>query len=215
MEHSDPIALEAVRLVRFAVWPGLALLALLLFHSPLTRLLDRLQNVTAKKSVDGFEIALAASALQAAESTRGGVAAASPEDVAKTVTRVAKERAHSRQGPSVLWVDDEPENNALERASLKAVGVRFTLARSTDEARPSLDANIYDAVISDFARPNADNAYALLELVRSKAPSTPVIIYSGTAEPNEVQEAKSRGAYGQTNRPSELFSLLMEALERS
>jgi len=34
----------------------------------------------------------------------------------------------------VLWVDDRPENNSHERQAFEALGLRFTLAQSTDQA---------------------------------------------------------------------------------
>ena len=34
----------------------------------------------------------------------------------------------------ILWVDDRPENNTFERQAFEAMGIRFTLALSTDDA---------------------------------------------------------------------------------
>jgi CheY-like chemotaxis protein len=37
-------------------------------------------------------------------------------------------------GKSILWVDDRPANNIYERQAMEALGIRFTISTSTEEA---------------------------------------------------------------------------------
>jgi hypothetical protein len=55
-------------------------------------------------------------------------------------------------GNHVLWVDDQPDNHVYERQAFEAVGLRFTLARSTAEALASLKQHRYAAFISGMGR---------------------------------------------------------------
>jgi len=217
MTDPDPIVLEAIRLIRSAIWPIVLVLALLLFHAPLTRLIDRLQNITAKRTESGFEVALAAASLGAAEARRPGGPALSPADIASTVRRAQSEMPASGFGtPTILWVDDNPDNNVYERNALEVLGVRFRLAASTDEAKKQISANGIDLVISDFKREaDPDAGYGLLDYLKTQSNPPPYIIYAASATPALVAEAKSRGAFGETNRPAELFSLVVDALARS
>ena len=52
----------------------------------------------------------------------------------------------------ILWVDDRPENNTYERQAFEAMGLRFTLALSTDEAFERLSQGKFAAIISDMGR---------------------------------------------------------------
>jgi CheY-like chemotaxis protein len=119
----------------------------------------------------------------------------------------------TRESWAVLWVDDQPSNNAYERRSLEALGVRFTISIGTDDAIGKLVQHHYDAIISDMRRPPDDQAgFTLLEQVRKLRVASPFILYCGSRRPEHVAESKRRGAYGQTNDPDELIQLVTEAL---
>ena len=51
----------------------------------------------------------------------------------------------------ILWVDDRPQNNVYERQAFEGVGLRFTLALSTDEAVERLSQTKYAAIIWTWA----------------------------------------------------------------
>lgn len=55
-----PIVTEVIRSIRAAIWPAVLVLALLMFHVPLSRFIERLQGVTAKRTDSGYETAFAA-----------------------------------------------------------------------------------------------------------------------------------------------------------
>jgi CheY-like chemotaxis protein len=117
---------------------------------------------------------------------------------------------------NVLWVDDHPENNVNERRSLESLGVHFALARSTDEAVDQLQRQQFDAIISDMGRPPDTQAgYTLLDQLQASGAHPPFIIYAGSSAPEHKAEARSRGAVGCTNRPQELFEMVLSALKQN
>ena len=64
-----------------------------------------------------------------------------------------------------------------------------------------------------MARPEGATAgCGLLEKARAAAITIPIVFHTASAAVNLVREAKERGAYGQTNSPDELISLVTGAL---
>ncbi len=114
----------------------------------------------------------------------------------------------------ILWVDDNPDNNRYERMSLEAVGLKIILSTSTDDAINKIRRRSFDAIISDMGRPPDSRAgYTLLGALRDEGNDTPFIIYAGSRAPEHIKEAKKRGAIGTTNRPDELFEMVLATLE--
>ncbi len=114
---------------------------------------------------------------------------------------------------NVLWVDDRPENNRFERNAFEQVDVQFVNVTSSAEAIKAFQIQKFDAVITDFRRrADEQGGFAVLERLKALEPTTPVIIYSSTATPDQVREAKRRGAYGQTNSAPQLFEMVLEAI---
>ena len=112
-------------------------------------------------------------------------------------------------------MDDNPSNNVHERQALEALGVSFALATSTDEVLDKLKHQSFDAIISDMGRPpDAQAGYTLLDKLRASGDKTPFIIYAGSRAPEHRAEARRRGAVGCTNRPDELFEMVLSALGR-
>jgi len=96
---------------------------------------------------------------------------------------------------------------------LAALGVTFVLATSTDEALERLKIQSFDAIISDMGRPPDSQAgYTLLDRLRAGGDQTPFIIYAGSRAPEHRAEARRRGAVGCTNRPDELFEMVLSVL---
>jgi CheY-like chemotaxis protein len=212
------------KLLGALIWPLVALFVLIRFGPPLRDFAASLGEFTLKGG--GFEAsakrqqAEAAAALAAAAASRPE-AGATPEATAKearaaaeVVAEVVTPRAMRRAaGSSVLWVDDRPGNNVHERQALEALGVRFVLATSTDEALEKLKQYPVDAIISDMGRPPDSQAgYTLLEKLRAAGDRTPFIIYAGSRAPEHRAEARRRGAVGCTSRPDELFEMVLSVL---
>lgn len=113
----------------------------------------------------------------------------------------------------ILWVDDRPDNNIYERRAFESVGIRFTLALSTNEALELLKHNKYVAIISDMGRKEGDReGYVLLDTIRRQGDQTPFVIYAGSNLPEHKQEMLEHGGQGTTNNPQELFPMVMKAI---
>ncbi|MES0159304.1 MULTISPECIES: response regulator [unclassified Mesorhizobium] len=116
---------------------------------------------------------------------------------------------------SILWVDDRPENNTHERQVLEALGLRFTLALSTEEAFERLSAARYAAIISDMGRKEGPReGYVLLDRLRAQDDQTPLFFYAGSNAPEHKQEALDHGSQGSTNNAQELFEMVTKAVIR-
>lgn len=158
----------------------------------------------------------------------GGLPLSQPEAIAKTLQTlvlVPGSASHAaptytpqaqRTGLSLLWVDDRPSNNVHERRTLERMGITVAISTSTDDALGKLVQHHYEAIISDMSRPPDMRAgYTLLEQVRTLGVGAPFILYCGSHTPEQVAEAKRRGAYGQTSALYELLELVRSALHMS
>lgn len=114
------------------------------------------------------------------------------------------------KGAKVLWVDDHPEWNSWEIAFLESMGARVRTVETTKSAL-ALIGKSFDIVLSDIAREGKETAGVdALPQLKSAAPETPVVFYIGQEPTREVPV----GAFGITNRPDELFHLILDVLER-
>jgi CheY-like chemotaxis protein len=109
----------------------------------------------------------------------------------------------------ILWVDDRPENNAYERQAFEAIGLRFTLALSTDEALERLSQTKYAAIISDMGRCEGPReGYVLLDRLRKEGNSIPLFFYASSNAPEHKRETREHGGQGCTNNAQELFEMV-------
>jgi CheY-like chemotaxis protein len=124
----------------------------------------------------------------------------------------------------ILWVDDNPGGNTLERSTLLSWEVDVQAVRTTDEALRELgdSAQRFDLVLSDWQRPNdAASAPAGLQLIKRMRDSgleQSVIFYHGLVAPEELakrrRDAREAGAAGATGSPGELFRWTLIELAR-
>jgi CheY-like chemotaxis protein len=163
-----------------------------------------------------------AAALGAAVATRevdgssaeGALSEADLRRIANTVSQtMARGTPRIAPGSAVLWVDDRPNNNRYERAALEVLGIDFTISTSTEDALDEIGSHRYDLIISDMGRPGDPQAgYTLLEELRRRHLDVPFIIYAGSDRPEHKALARTKGAFGSTNNPQELFQLVVAAL---
>lgn len=214
------------KLLNVLIWPGILLFILIHFGRDLREFFSSLGELSLKGA--GFEASLKRKQAEVAAAL--SAAAASKPDGDKTRESVAKEamiaadvvaevvtpRAIRRASRStVLWVDDNPNNNSYERQALEALGVSFVLAISTDEALKKISRQRFDAIISDMGRPPDSRAgYTLIDKLRSSGDQTPFIIYAGSRDPEHIAESRRHGAIGCTNNANELFEMLLSMLGR-
>jgi CheY-like chemotaxis protein len=176
---------------------------------------------------------LKATAFLAAASVRGqkSTSLADLQSVVDSVQAVSA-GGRSRGGvmtwhTHVLWVDDKPDNNAIERAAFEAMGASFTLALSKDEALTQLGSRSFAVIIADIwlskhRDPNyliyiggpegRREGYDLLDEVRSSDPGTPFFFYTFPSSPEEVRKTSKHGGQGCTDNPEELFRMVMRAI---
>ncbi|WP_066636321.1 response regulator [Serinicoccus hydrothermalis] len=110
----------------------------------------------------------------------------------------------------VLWVDDQPENNRVERTYLRDLGVNVAVAASTDQTYALMGAVDPTVLITDLARPESPTAGRDMALaLAGERPDLPVIGYVGS-----LQAGTPAGFFGITNRPDELVHLLLDVAER-
>ncbi len=129
------------------------------------------------------------------------------------VVRIEGRRGEGKSKKRVLWVDDRPQNNVIERRAIEGYGVDISLAVSTGEALAKLRNERFDAIISDMGRPpDARAGYTLLEALRASGELTPYFIYAGSRDPEHIREALSRGAQGSTNIGEELIANVLNSI---
>jgi len=216
----------AAKLLSVLAWPAVLVFVLVHFGPAIREFLSNLSEFSLKGA--GFEAsakrkqAEAAAALTAAAVSRPEPGA-TPESTAReakaafdVVAEVATPSVIRRaERSTALWVDDVPSNNVHERAALEALGVTIVLAKSTDEALEKLKRQRFDVIISDMGRLGDPEAgYTLLDALRSTGDRTPFIIYAGSRATEHRAEARRRGAVGCTNRPDELFEMVLSAVGR-
>jgi CheY-like chemotaxis protein len=118
-------------------------------------------------------------------------------------------------GAKVLWVDDHPENNVYERQALTELGGTVVTATDTRLAIAQLASSEkhVDAIISDFSRTDDPKAaYTLLKLVGQLPDPPPMVIYSASSTPRFAAEAILKGAFGETDQPKELMTLVVRSV---
>ena len=214
------------KLFSVLVWPAFLVFVLVRFRAAFGEFVTSLSELSLKAG--GFEATAKRRQAEAAAAL-GAAAVAHPDEgvapgdigqetraAAELVAEVVTRRGMRRAGRStVLWVDDRPDGNVHERQSLEAVGVTFVLATSTEEALEKVMQQSFDAIISDMGRPPDSQAgYTLLGKLRESGNRTPFIIYAGSRAPEHRAMARRRGAAGCTNRPNELFEMVLSALGR-
>ena len=117
-------------------------------------------------------------------------------------------------GKAILWVDDNPLNNANEVTALRRVGFVVAQAHDTELGLAELERHPYDLIISDMGR-GADKfaGYKLLEEIRARQNPLPFIIYSAEgSKPEHRAAAIQRSALGSTEYPHELLEMIISRL---
>lgn len=139
-------------------------------------------------------------------------------DIARIVELVREAAPQKSPQPAgwrnhVLWVDDRPENNVYERKAFEAVGLKFSLSLSTNEALATMERQKFAVVISDMGRKEGPReGYVLLDAMRAEGNQTPLFFYTSSDAPAHRQETREHGGQGCTNNAQELFQLVTNAV---
>lgn len=211
-----------IEIIKILVWPLVVFFILLVFKKPISEFLSNLQKSKLKVDKEGVSLELDAtkaevvSMLGAASTSQKGGDTKNVDwgEIAKTVNRLSEVNVKKLSDIKILWVDDNPQNNTYERRSLEALGIRFVISTSTEDAVQKIKQSKYDLVISDMGRGN--NKQAGLDLLKEiKNDNAPLIFYSWGETVEKVRQAKEKGAFGYTSSPRELFQLVIDAIQKS
>src|SRR5204862_1254965 len=117
----------------------------------------------------------------------------------------------------VLVIDDEDVIRGLVVEILEAVGHEVTDARSAEAALALLETADFDLVVSDVVMPGL-SGLELLERVRARRASLPVVLVTGAGTYDTLSQALTRGAAGLVPKPfahAALQAAVEDALERA
>jgi putative two-component system response regulator len=117
----------------------------------------------------------------------------------------------------ILVIDDEDVIRLLVVEILEAVGHKVTSAENAERALQLLDDAEFDLIVSDVVMPGL-SGLELLELVRARRASLPVVLVTGAGTYDTLSQALTRGAAGLVTKPfahTELQSAVEHALERA
>lgn len=212
------------------------LVFLLLFRTPLTRMVKRMFGFKSEKPVsdDLFDPAKAAAELALAQADKfPGEAAAGSGSVSDPLTQSVRAAAPAKSAKrfarsEVLWVDEHPNRNLHERLALESLGIRFTLARNPAMVlrMPAQTRQQYTAVISSSDNTPGDIPVSGLQvheiltgdssgsggISAGNSSVIPFIIYAPPASLEPHRKAMEERRLPSTSRPEELFRFITQAV---
>jgi len=103
--------------------------------------------------------------------------------------------------PNILVVDDEPAVRALVARMLSDAGYGILQADGAVEAVKQVDAWDVALVLCDVLMPGDASGLELIEALRAKRPSMPVVLMTGAADEAHMRAALDRGAAGFITKP--------------
>jgi len=114
----------------------------------------------------------------------------------------------------ILIVDDEPQVAEILAKSLGREGHQATIATSGEQALSLVGTYDPDALFLDVSMPGMNGLDVLAE-VRRRRPSLPVVVITGHATPDEVEQVKKMGAVDVIEKPAPLthYQLALKRLD--
>jgi DNA-binding response OmpR family regulator len=111
------------------------------------------------------------------------------------------------EGKHILIVDDEEFLCVTVADILRDANFRVSIAHDGSEVSPILDQGKVDLVLLDLMMPRM-GGFETLELIKKKAPSTGVIMFSAFGSRDQVEQGVKLGADGFINKPFGIDTLL-------
>ena len=112
----------------------------------------------------------------------------------------------------IMIVDDEPQVAEMLATSLQRQGHRTTVVHSGPEALEKIRGTGYDAVFLDVSMPGMNGLDVMAE-VRRIRPSLAIVVITGHATADEIEDVKKMGAVDVIQKPSALTHY-HQAIER-
>ena len=117
---------------------------------------------------------------------------------------------------SILIVDDDSSiRTLLKRLLCSQGGHKTTEAENGAKAVELIEESNFDLVISDLRMPDV-HGLALLELIKKRAPTIPVILVTAYGSPESTVEAVKLGVFDYLAKPfkmDEILSVVRRALD--
>jgi CheY-like chemotaxis protein len=104
---------------------------------------------------------------------------------------------------NILIVDDEPQVAEVLAKSLSRQGHRTTVAHSGEDALKQIGHATPDALFLDVSMPGINGLEVLAEVRRTR-PQLAVVVITGHATPDEVEQVKRLGAVDVIPKPAAL-----------
>ena len=141
-------------------------------------------------------------------------------DIDRLVKAIPTLAVAPRRAARVLWVDDNPANNEVERKLLRPRGIVFDNVVSTDEALEQIVNENYDLVITDLGRRKSsdrsvDAGATFLEHPVLANGGPPVVVYAGRWAVARRDELKQRGALDVMANREHLITTVLATLGRA
>jgi CheY-like chemotaxis protein len=112
----------------------------------------------------------------------------------------------------IMIVDDEPQVAEVLATSLQRQGHRTTVVHSGQEALDRIKGGAYDALFLDVSMPGMNGLDVMAE-VRRIRPALAVVVITGHATADEIEDVKRMGAVDVIQKPSALTHY-HQAIER-
>jgi putative two-component system response regulator len=117
----------------------------------------------------------------------------------------------------VLVIDDEAVIRMLVVEILEAAGHEVIAAESAERALGLLEESEFDLIVSDVVMPGL-SGLELLEIVRQRRASLPVVLVTGAGTSDTLSRALTRGAAGLVTKPfshADLRQAVADAIDRA
>lgn len=117
----------------------------------------------------------------------------------------------------ILVVDDEVDILEMIELGLQPSGYELLLASRGDRAMQLFDRHRVDLVICDIRMPGM-NGMTIIERLRERAPELPIIIVTGFAAPDTLEQCAKVGVVEVLRKPfvfQDLSNAVKSALERT
>ena len=133
-----------------------------------------------------------------------------PRDLTAQAKPVPAASSARKERASILVVDDEGHIRDILRESLESNGFAVELAEDGETALTLLRQNRYKLMILDIRMPSRDGLAVLREAATFLSPGMPVLVLTGMASEEEMEEAKALGAAACLRKPFQVEALLAE-----
>ena len=108
--------------------------------------------------------------------------------------------------PVALLIDDEPDILELLSITLLRMGLDYTTAENTSQAKSLIDKKNFDLCLTDMKLPDG-SGMEILQYIQQKQPNTPVAVLTAHGNMETAIEAMKLGAFDFISKPVDLTSL--------